>query len=221
MNSHFLIRKIKLITSGIIFLLLIFTNSILPKDTTELDNRVKNFLEGQRGKWSDWNIKETDGKILYDLIINNGYKNVLEIGTSTGHSTIWMAWALSKTGGKITTIEIDKKRHQRAMENIKKTGLEKYVNAKLGNAHQLVDDLEGPFDFIFSDADKDWYTEYAKKLLPKLKAGGCFTAHNVLNGYGGVQEFLNYMKNQPNLETTINSASNSGISISYKKSGKK
>ncbi len=55
------------------------------------------------------NVPLSDGKILYDLIVKNNYKNAVEIGTSTGHSAIWMAWALSKTGGKLITIEIDKR----------------------------------------------------------------------------------------------------------------
>ena len=53
------------------------------------------------------NVPEVDGRTLRDLIVNNGFKSALEIGTSTGHSAIWIAWGLSKTGGKLTTIEID------------------------------------------------------------------------------------------------------------------
>jgi predicted O-methyltransferase YrrM len=64
-----------------------------------LDDSVKSFLEEKRGSWRDMNVPESDDKILYDIIIKNNYKNALEIGTSTGHSGIWIAWALSKTGG--------------------------------------------------------------------------------------------------------------------------
>jgi predicted O-methyltransferase YrrM len=149
--------------------------------------------------------------------VKNNYKSGLEIGTSTGHSTIWQAWALSKTGGKIITIEIDEGRHKTALENIEKAGLSKYVDARLGDAHQLVKELNGPFDFVFSDADKDWYLQYFKDIDPKLKAGGCFTAHNVLNAYGNIGEFLEYVNSKPNYTTTIDRSSSSGISISYKK----
>jgi caffeoyl-CoA O-methyltransferase len=95
--------------------------------------------------------------------------------------------------------------------------LSEYVDARLANAHILVKELPGPFDFVFSDADKDWYTQYFKDIEPKLKSGGCFTAHNVLNGYGGTKEFVNYVKGLKNYDTSINHSSNSGISISYKK----
>jgi len=62
---------------------------------------VKKFLETHRGKWVDWNVPEVDGKVLHGLIIKNNYTKALEIGISTGHSAIWIAWALSKTGGKL------------------------------------------------------------------------------------------------------------------------
>ena len=69
-----------------------------------LDEKVKMFLENRKGTWHDWNVPYSDGKVLYDLIIKNKYKRAIEIGTSTGLSAIWIAWALSKTGGQHITI---------------------------------------------------------------------------------------------------------------------
>lgn len=184
---------------------------------TPNDEVIKKFLDENRSNWKDLNVPYEDGQVLYDLIIKNKYKSALEIGTSTGHSTIWIAWALSKTGGKLITIEIDEERRKQAVENLKTVGLQDYVDFKLANAHQLVKELSGPFDFIFSDADKDWYTQYFKDIDPKLKTGGCFTAHNVRNAYGGIKEFLDYVEGLPNYETTVDKTSRSGISISYKK----
>ena len=66
---------------------------------TVSDDRVQKFLEDNRNNWHDLNVPYEDGKVLFDLIVKNNYKSALEIGTSTGHSTIWLAWALSKTGG--------------------------------------------------------------------------------------------------------------------------
>ena len=106
------------------------------------------------------NVSEGDGQVLYDLIIENNYKKALEIGTSTGHSAIWIAWALSKTGGKLITIEINERRHKEAMANFQEAGLSEYIDARLADAHQLVHELEGPFDFVFIDADKGWYKNY-------------------------------------------------------------
>lgn len=184
----------------------------------ELNAKVEKFLNENRGKWYDWNIPYEDGKILYNLIIKNHYKRALEIGTSTGHSAIWMAWALSKTGGRLITVEIDEGRYKTALKNFKKAGVEEYIDTRLADAHQLVKELKGPFDFVFSDADKEWYTQYFKDVEPKLVIGGCFTAHNVSDGFGGIKEFLDYVGSLPNYQTTIDRSSSSGISISYKKS---
>lgn len=190
----------------------------------DIDDKVRKFLDEQRGKWFDLNVPEVDGQTLFNLIVEGNYKDALEIGTSTGHSGVWIAWALSKTGGRLTTIEIDPERHKEAVENFKKAGLSEFVDARLGDAHQLVRELKGPFDFVFSDADKDWYKNYFVDVDPKLKVGGCFTAHNVYEGRrgsvrSGQQEYLEYVKSLPNYRTSVNSQGG-GIAISYKLSEK-
>jgi caffeoyl-CoA O-methyltransferase len=187
--------------------------------TKDLDDKVKTFLEKSQGTWRDLNIPASDGKVLYDLIIKNKYKRALEIGTSTGYSTIFIAWALSKTGGKVITIEIDEERYRQAMANFKEAGLSEYVDARLADAHNLVKELRGPFDFVFCDADKEWYKNYFIDLYPKLEKGGCYTAHNISPrglGMGGTKEFYDYIKSLPDVKTTVNE-SGGGVSISYKR----
>lgn len=198
--------------------LLSFGNSALAQDS-DLDRKVKSFLESHKHQWRDMNVPASDGQLLYDIIVKNGYTKGLEIGTSTGHSTVWIAWAFSKTGGKLITIDIDERRHKQALENIKEAGLMEYVDARLADAHELVKELKGPFDFVFSDADKDWYTNYFKDVSPKLEPGGCFTAHNVRpagrGGMGGAQAYLNYVLGLDGFTTTVDN-SGRGMAISYK-----
>jgi len=187
------------------------------RDSKALDEKVRMFLENRKGTWHDWNVPYSDGKILYDLVLKNKYKKAIDIGTSTGLSAIWIAWALSKTGGKLITIEIDEGRHKKALANFKEAGLSEYIDARLADAHELVEKLGGPFDFVFSDADKYWYKNYFIALAPKLEVGGCFTAHNASNtGMEGIREFMDYVKSLPNFKTTIDTTSRAGISISYK-----
>lgn len=192
-----------------------------PGKNQTLDERVRNFLDSHQYKWRDMNVPEVDGKVLYDLIVKNRYTKAIEIGTSTGHSAIWIAWALSKTGGRLITIEIDERRYMQALANFEESGLSDYIDARLADAHELIPKLEGPFDFVFCDADKDWYKNYLMAVLPKLEQGGCFTAHNVGEGRGsgpwGIGEFLDYLYSLPNMETTIDRSSWSSISISYKR----
>jgi|WetSurSiteA1Bulk_404760.scaffolds.fasta_scaffold00550_2 caffeoyl-CoA O-methyltransferase len=179
----------------------------------DLDKKVREFLDSKAYGWHDMNVPRSDGQLLYDIIVKNNYKNAVEIGTSTGHSGIWIAWALSKTGGKLITIEIDEHRYKEALANFEKAGVAQYVDARLADAHELVPKLSGPIDFVFSDADKNWYINYFKALDPKLVAGGCFTAHNV-GMYGG-REYFEYVSRLPNYKTTLDDRG-SGMSVSYK-----
>jgi predicted O-methyltransferase YrrM len=185
-----------------------------------LDVRVMAFLEKMKSRWADLNVPDGDGQLLYDVVLKNNYQKALEIGTSTGHSGIWIAWALSKTGGKLITIEIDEGRHQEALAHFKEAGLADYVDARRADAHKLVEELPGPFDFVFSDADKDWYVNYAKAVIPKLLPGGCLAAHNISprrGGFGGGNAgYYDYMKSLPDFETSM-AADRSSLAVSYKK----
>ncbi len=181
---------------------------------TSRDKQVRDFLNSSRNSWRDMNVPESDGQLLYDIILKNNYKNAVEIGTSTGHSGIWIAWALSKTGGKLITIEIDEGRHQEALANFKKAGVSEFIDARLADAHELVPALKGPVDFVFSDADKSWYINYFKDMDPKLSVGGCFVTHNV--GPNNNYSFYEYVSKLPNYKTTLDNKG-AGVAISYKK----
>ena len=209
----------KCVSSIVVFILLANfsgSNRIYAQSGKELDANVEAFLKSHKGEWHDMNVPFDDGKVLHDLIVGHGYKSALEIGTSTGHSTIWLAWAMSKTGGKVTTIELNERRHKQALKNIEEAGLSAFVDARLGNAHDLVKQLPGPFDFVFSDADKNWYKQYFMDVQPKLKSGGCFTTHNVTDGQADA-DFLDFVQNHKDYTTTIDRTSRAGIMISYKK----
>ena len=197
-----------------------------PADAVQqsLDQKVRDYLARNRHDWRDMNVPEEDGRILYDLVIEHGYKRALEIGTSTGHSGIWIAWALSKTGGRLITLEIDEGRHREALANFEEAGLADLIDARLGDAHDLVRTLPGPFDFVFCDADKEGYKDYAIAVLPKLEVGGCFAAHNVSSrmrrrGWGA-GDFLGYVESLPFMETTFAEGSWAGISLSFKRAEK-
>jgi caffeoyl-CoA O-methyltransferase len=179
-----------------------------------VDATVTRFLDQHRGLWRDMNVPDADGKALYDLVLKTNTKRALEVGTSTGHSGIFIGWALSKTGGRLITIDIDEGRHREAVGHFKEAGVAPFIDARLADAHDLVPKLEGPFDFVFIDADKEWYTNYAKAVLPKLAVGGLLTAHNV-SPYGRRQmtgDFYEWIKAQPNLETSFSA----GVMVSRK-----
>lgn len=210
------IAAIRRSTSRFAAALFVFVCGSAAAEGTSVDTKAQAFLDSARHAWRDWNVPYEDGKVLHDLIVEKGFTRALEIGTSTGHSSVWMAWALSKTGGKLITIEIDPQRHRTALRNFQQAGVAEYIDARLADAHELVKSLDGPFDFVFSDADKEWYTQYFRDLDGKITAGGCFTAHNVLDDFAGMREFLAYVEARPNYRTTIDRTSRAGISISCK-----
>jgi caffeoyl-CoA O-methyltransferase len=212
-----------------------FSSSPPETADTDADALVRKALNNHRSSWGGMNVPDVDGQALYDIIIQHGYKKALEIGTSNGYSGLWMAWALSKTGGKLITIEIDRGRHEEALAYFRQAGLDKFIDARLGDAHTLVPALPGSFDFVFCDADKDWYVNYLQSVLPKLTVGGCFAAHNVSEysgwgrrgrggpgyGSGGASGFLEYARGISSLDTKVLDLPGSGgISVSYKKADK-
>jgi len=210
-------KKSVLITS-----LILISITSFPQQTSQqlIDKKVEKFFQTHEG-WYDMNVPATDGKLLYNLILENNYQQALEIGTSTGHSSIWMAWALSKTGGKLITIEIDESRHLEALNNFKEAGLDHLIDARLANAHKLVPELKGPFDFVFSDADKGWYQNYFESVDPRLKVGGCYTTHNVSDraGVRWNRDYLKFLQGLTRYETTVNN-SGGGLAISFKRAEK-
>ncbi|MEW6320879.1 MAG: class I SAM-dependent methyltransferase [Acidobacteriota bacterium] len=188
------------------------------------DQAVEQFLQQMRGRWRDMNVPEADGRILHDLIVQNGFTRALEIGTSTGHSGVWIGWALRKTGGRLITLEIDERRHREALANFKAAGVSAHIDARLGDAHRLVVELPGPFDFVFIDADKDWYTNYARAVIPKLTPNGCIVGHNVSGsggrgrrGMGGTDEYYAYMRSLPAFDTYIHPQGRNGVAVSCRK----
>lgn len=227
-SGNLIMKKTKILCSIIFFYFIsifTFVRSQVQEENQSLDEKVKSFLESHGDNWRDMNVPASDGKLLYDLIIKNNYKSALEIGTSTGHSAIWIAWALSKTGGKLITIEINENRYNEALANFKAAGLSGFIDARLADAHVLVKELKGPFDFVFCDADKGWYKNYFIDVYPKLKVGGCYTAHNISDRKwgrmirSGTHQFYDYIKSLKDMETTLDSSGN-GLSISYKKTKK-
>jgi caffeoyl-CoA O-methyltransferase len=180
-----------------------------------VDEQVEAFLEARESTWRDMNVPPRDGQYLYDMIVENGYTRALEIGTSTGHSSIWIAWALSKTGGKLITLEIDESRHREALANFEEAGLTDFIDARLVDAHEHVKTIEGPFDFVFSDADKGWYKQYFVDVAPKMVPGGCYTSHNIhMRGMG---QYVDYLRSRPKFETIIEDDRTSGIGVTCRK----
>jgi len=162
-------------------------------------------------------ISEEDGRFLRLMIASGQRKRVLEIGGASGYSAIWMAQALRVTGGRMTTIEYDPARAKELADNIRKAGFSDIVQVVAGDAFAEIPKLQGTFDFVFLDAWKRDYKKFLDLVFPRLEKGGLFTAHNVVNKKGEMEDFLDAIQRNPALWTTIVSPAGEGISLSYKK----
>jgi caffeoyl-CoA O-methyltransferase len=129
-------------------------------------------------------VGRQEGRFLEMLVFALQATSVLEIGTFTGYSAIAMAGGLAK-GGSIISLEVDPHHAQVARGNIAAAGYESYVSVIEGPALRSLAELQGPFDFVFIDADKVSYDAYYEAVLPKLAAHGLIAVDNTLQS-GGV-----------------------------------
>jgi predicted O-methyltransferase YrrM len=189
----------------------------IPKDQTEqkilavLDDMNQNQRRGMM------NIQPEDGRVLRMLTEATGAENVVEIGTSNGYSGIWFCLALKKTGGQLTTHEIDERRASLARENFKRAGVDDIVTLVMGDAHETVTRIEESIDILFLDADKSGYMDYLDKLLPLVREGGLILAHNTTNSGGEMQDYINAVTTNPALETIFIHQARQGMGITLKK----
>jgi predicted O-methyltransferase YrrM len=195
-------------------------SSPLPK--TEAEKKILNILDDmdKNQRRGMMNVPIDDGRLLRLLTETVGAKHVVEIGTSNGYSGIWFCLALRKTGGKLTTYEIDARRASLARENFKRAGVDKLVTLIEGDAHEEVTKLKDQIDVVFIDADKEGYVDYLNKLLPLVRPGGLILAHNInmmRGGRGsGIQNYVKAVTTNPDLETVFY-LQGGGISVTLKK----
>jgi predicted O-methyltransferase YrrM len=161
-------------------------------------------------------VSPTDGRLLRQLAEAMGAKRVVELGTSTGYSAIWLALALRATGGKLYTHEINAERIRMARENFKKAGLDGIITIIVGDAHETVRQHTGPIDIVFLDADKQGYVDYLDKLLPLVRPGGLILAHNMRRPAPDPR-YIEAITTNPDLDTTFVLMEGAGIGVTIKK----
>lgn len=157
-------------------------------------------------------VPPQDGAALRLLTEAADARNVVEIGTSTGYSGLWFCLALERTGGHLTTFEIDHQRASMAREHFQAAGVGKLVTIVEGDAHENVRSLKAPIDVAFIDADKTGYVDYLGKILPLVRPGGLILAHNVEM----VPDYVKAVTTNPALET-IFYMQGAGLAVTLRK----
>ena len=166
----------------------------------ELLNELEEF--GQKNI-SYYNIPAATGKFFYNLVLISKAKNILEVGTSNGYSTIWLAEAAKQNKGKVTTIEISESKVKMAKENFKRAKLDKLIKIIHGDALKEIPRLREKYDFMFIDAIKRDYIKYLKLNEKNLKKNAVIVADNAIIFKEKMIHYLNYLQNNKNYSSVL------------------
>ncbi len=151
-------------------------------------------------------VGEDVARMMSLMVTGCGCKSILEVGTSYGYSTLWLAEAARTVGGKVTTLEAIPKKADYAAKALKQAGLADYVDIRVGDALEIIPTLAGPFDFVLLDLWKDLYVRCLELTLPKLSPGALILADNMLWPEGSLpqaQAYRRAVRANPRLSTTL------------------
>jgi caffeoyl-CoA O-methyltransferase len=136
-------------------------------------------MESEAAKRSIPIIGPAVGRVLHLLALTAGAKRVFEMGSAIGYSTLWLARAVGERGEVFYT-DGNPKNAKEAERYFKRAGVSKRIHVMVGNALDLIQQVEGDFDIIFNDVDKHWYPEVFNLAVPRIRKGGLFIIDNVL-----------------------------------------
>lgn len=183
---------------------------------TELyETGQKNDAEAQEKSEKMLNLEPDTAQFLHLFLRSSHRTRILEVGTSNGYSTIWLAWAASVTGGQVISIDRDPQKQEQADANLQRAGLRSVVHLKCGDATQIVASLPGPFDCVFFDADRYSAPEQLTLLLPKLTPDVLLLADNVLSHPQEIAAYLRALEALPQFDKVILPIGK-GLSVAYK-----
>jgi predicted O-methyltransferase YrrM len=125
-------------------------------------------------------VGRATGSLMNLLIREGGAQRILEVGSSYGYSTIWLAEGARAVGGKVVSLELRPAKTQYATAQLARASLDDRVEFRIGDALGSLDELAGPFDFVLIDLWKDLYVPVFERLYPKLAPGALIVADNML-----------------------------------------
>jgi predicted O-methyltransferase YrrM len=159
-------------------------------------------------------LEPETAQVLSLLIRSSKRKRILEVGTSAGYSTIWLAWAAGEQG-HILSIDREAQKHMLADAHLRQAGLREQVTLLCGDATEVIRDLEGPFDFVFFDADRFSAPAQLSLLLPHLERDVMLCADNVLSHPEEIAGYLQAIAALSDFEHLVLPVGK-GLSIAYR-----
>ena len=157
------------------------------------------------------NLEPESGALLNLLVRALGARDVLELGTSNGVSTVWLAEALDETGGRLVSVELDAGRSRAAAKNLESAGLDGVVELRTGDAADtLRDSPDDAWDVVFLDAERPHYPGYWPDLARVIRPGGLIAADNAISHADQMQPFRDVAEADPRTTTALD-ATGAGI----------
>ena len=150
-----------------------------------------------------WAVPRVSAEFLHSLVLAGGFRRGLEIGTSYGFSGLWLGAALQRNGGALFTIDNDAAKVAFAREAFGRAGLADTVHAVLGAAEEVLPETDGPFDFVFLDAEKKSTRRYFDLIWPLLAHRATIVTDNVTSHAEELAEFVAYLRQHPQLCSTL------------------
>ena len=157
-------------------------------------------------------------RFLYITALAAKAKNIVEVGTSRGYSTIWLALVAQKNGGKVITCEINPNHAAEAQANFEKAGLSDVIEIIVGDARDTLRSQTGSVDLLFMDAEKEQYETYFDVVYKRIAVGGLCIADNALSHADDLLDYISYVQNHPNLES-VTVPIGRGLEMTVKVSG--
>jgi len=162
--------------------------------------RVEKLVAGATDAWA---IPRVSAEFLHVLVLAGGHRRGLEIGTSYGYSGLWLGAALMHNGGALTTIDRNSGKVKAARETFSSAGLAETIDVLGGKAGDVLESIEGPFDFVFIDADKENCRRYFDLVWPQLGHRATIITDNVTTHAHELAEFLAHLRGHPQLCSTL------------------
>ncbi len=155
------------------------------------------------------------GRLIYVLALAKGVKSIVEVGTSHGYSTLWLASAAKVNGGKVVACDMNPERIAAARGNFAEAGLDNVIEILEGDARETLRGRTEPVDLLFIDTDKSYYETFFDIVYQRLVKGGMVVADNVVSHQDELEDYISYVENHPNLES-VGVPIGRGLEISVK-----
>jgi predicted O-methyltransferase YrrM len=164
------------------------------------------------------NLEPESAELLALLVRAGRRTRLLELGTSTGYSTIWLAWATAAWGGRVTSIDRSPDKHAQARRNLEAAGLGDAVELRTGEIGAELAALDGPFDLVFLDADRPHAGQHLAVLEPRLSPDVLLVADNADSHAAELASYFDAVASRPDFRSTTVHVGK-GVSLAHRAAG--